>query len=732
MQVKVRFLDSLRLEASFDDYIITSDQPIRYKGDGSAPSPFDYFLASSALCAGYFVKVYCRARDIPTEDISIVQDNVVDPDNRYKQTLVIRAELPESISEKHRNGIIQSMERCSVKRVVQNAPGFVVEAHTVLGADAGLLYEGSSDDETQTMIVGKDCSLEETIQNMTELLKALGIKIEIASWRNIVPHVWSVHVRDADSPMCYANGKGATKDAALCSALGEYLERLSNNYFYNDNYLGEELSQAEFVHYPDEKWFLPGPDDSLPEGLMDDYLLACYNEDNELRASHLTDTNSGAVERGICALPYVRQSDQETVYIPANLIGNLFVSNGMSAGNTTYEARVQSLSEIFERAVKKEIIVDELTLPDVPPSVLEQYPSIVEGIDKLEAQGFPILVKDASLGGRFPVMCVALINPRTGGLYASFGAHPKFEVALERCLTELMQGRSFEGLNDVPPPTFSSIAVSDPYNIVEHFIDSTGVMPWKFLSQKTDFEFVAWNFSGSTEEEYHYLMDILQSMGKEVYMADYEELGAKACRILVPGYSEIYETQDLIWDNHNKGIPFRSDILNIHSISNEALESLVERLEDSEQDVYMPIADLIGVAFDENTPWGKCTIGELKLLIHLALGNLDEAKGLVEMFLQYNDNLPNRVRFYQVVDNILSIEMSEEHELQDYVHNLSRMYGEELARNAIGSVSGEVRFFGLTETNMELEGIDKHERLIASYKKLHVARGRHAASRSIG
>ena len=66
MQVKVRFLDNLRLEARFDDFTVISDQSIRYKGDGTAPGPFDYFLASSALCAAYFAKVYCNARDIPT------------------------------------------------------------------------------------------------------------------------------------------------------------------------------------------------------------------------------------------------------------------------------------------------------------------------------------------------------------------------------------------------------------------------------------------------------------------------------------------------------------------------------------------------------------------------------------------------------------------------------------------------------------------------------------------
>lgn len=724
MQIKVRFLDNLRLEASFDDFTVITDQPIRYKGDGTAPGPFDYFLASSALCAAYFVKAYCLARDIPTEDISITQDNIVDPENRYRQTFIIRAQLPDSISEKDRSGIISSMDRCTVKRVVQNVPDFEIDAISVLGKDPGLVYESASKGKTKTMILGKDCSVEETITSMTSLLASLGIKIEIDSWRNIVPHVWSVHIRDADSPMCFTNGKGATKDAALCSALGEYLERISNNFFYNDYYLGQELGNADFVHYPNEKWFEPGPDDSLPEGLMDQRFLEIFDEDNELKASHLADANSGDSSRGVCALPFERQSDKQTVYVPANLIGNIYVSNGMSAGNTKHEARVQALSEIFERAVKNQIIQEEITLPDVPKSVLEKFPTILEGLEKLEAQGFPVLVKDASLGGKFPVMCVTLMNPKTGGVFASFGAHPKFEVALERSLTELLQGRSFEGLNDLPAPTFSQLAVTEPNNIVEHFIDSSGVISWRFFSEKTDYAFAPWDFSGSTEEEYEYLMEILRSLGKEVYIADHENLGAMACRILVPGYSEIYEVQDLIWDNTNKALAFRSDILNIHSLGNDALAGLLENLEESELDDYMPIPHLIGVAFDENSAWGKCTIGEMKGLIHLALGNHEEAKLFVQTFLLYNDNVPARRRFYQVVGIVLDITIDPDLELLDYIPNLTRMYGEELLSNAIRSVTGEIRFFGLTKTDMRLDGIDKHLRLIDSYRKLQVARAR--------
>ena len=722
MEIKVNFLDNLRLEAKFDDFSVIADQPIRYKGDGSAPGPFDYFLASSALCAAYFVKVYCKARDIPTENIRLAQNNNVDPNNSYNQIFRIQVELPEDISDKDRQGILRSIERCTVKKVVQTGPEFQIETVDNLDEDAQALLMVDLDPAAATWIEGKDLPLEQTIANMTGMLEALGMKIEVASWRNIVHHVWSLHIRDAASPMCFSNGKGATRESALCSALGEFIERLSCNFFYNDQFFGEAIASAEFVHRPEERWFQPGPNDELPAEILDEHCLAIYNPDEELCGSHLIDTNSGRADRGICSLPFVRQSDGQVVYFPSNLIENLFLSNGMSAGNTLHEAQVQCLSEIFERAVKREILEQELALPDVPQEVLARYPAIVEGIQALEAQGFPILVKDASLGGRFPVACVTLMNPRTGGVFASFGAHPSFHVALERSLTELLQGRSFEGLNDMPPPTFNSMAVTEPNNFVEHFIDSTGLVSWRFFSARADFEFHDWDFSGSNEEEAQALFGILADEGLEAYMAVYEELGAPVCRILVPGYSEVYPVEDLIWDNTNKALMFREDILNLHRLKDAQLAALLDRLEESQLDNYMDIITLIGIEFDENTVWGQLTILELKLLICLALGRHEEALELTQAFLQYNDNTVERGLFYRAVEAVLEITLDDELALEDYLPNLTRMFGEETMAAVVGSVSGEVRFHGLTPTSMQLEGLERHLRLIDSYKKLHAWR----------
>lgn len=726
MEIKVNYLDNLRLEAKFDDFTVIADQPIRYKGDGSAPGPFDYFLASSALCAAYFVKVYCQARDISTDNIRLSQNNIVDPENRYKQIFKIQIELPADISEKDRQGILRSIDRCTVKKVVQTGPEFVIEAVESIDADAQALLMPSLASAECTYIPGKDLPLEQTIANMSGILAGLGMKIEIASWRNIVPNVWSLHIRDAQSPMCFTNGKGSTKESALASALGEFIERLNCNFFYNDQFWGTDIAQADFVHYPEEKWFKPGPKGALPKEILDAYCLEIYNPEDELLGTHLYDTNSGNTERGICSLPFVRQSDGETVYFPSNLIENLYLSNGMSAGNTLAEAQVQCLSEIFERAVKREILEGEMALPDVPPAVLAKYPGIVEGIKGLEEQGFPVLVKDASLGGQYPVMCVTLMNPRTGGVFASFGAHPKLEVALERSLTELLQGRSFEGLNDLPQPTFNSHAVTEPNNYVEHFIDSSGVVSWRFFSAQSDYDFVEWDFSGEGEqanaEEAATLFGILEAMDKEVYMAVYPHLGATACRILVPGYSEVYPVEDLIWDNTNKALLFREDILNLHRLDHASLAALVERLEDVDVDDYTEIKTLIGIEFDDNTVWGQLTILELKLLIYLALKQFEEAKELVEQFLQYNTNTVERGLFYQCMDVVLEVVLDDDMELSDYEVNFRRMFGHERMNAVLGSVEGSVNFYGLTPTSMQLEGLDRHLRLIDSYKKLHTAR----------
>ncbi|MEE8587808.1 MAG: YcaO-like family protein, partial [Sulfurimonadaceae bacterium] len=160
----------------------------------------------------------------------------------------------------------------------------------------------------KTFIKGKDRDLESTIETMHAKLEAWNIHVEEASWFNPVLYVHSLHIRDKKCGLMFTNGKGASKKSCLASALGEYFERMSCNYFFADYYLGEEISNGEFVHYPNEKWFVD-EDDEMPEGLLDEELWEFYDPEDDLEPENIFDLNSGVGERGICALPFERQSD---------------------------------------------------------------------------------------------------------------------------------------------------------------------------------------------------------------------------------------------------------------------------------------------------------------------------------------------------------------------------------------------------------------------------------------
>ncbi len=575
---------------------------------------------------------------------------------------------------------------------------------------------------TKTMILGKDAPLEDTIARLRNLLLNWGFDVEEASWLNPVPNVWSVHIRDRYCPYLFTNGKGVSKEAALASALGEFFERLNCNYFFADFYLGEQIAQSEFVHYPHEKWF-PVSNETMPEGLMNNELWDFYDSERELSPLQLIDTNSGNLDRGICALPYTRMSDNKTYYIPMNIIGNLYVSNGMSAGNTKTEARVQALSEIFERSVKNQILAEGITLPTIPEEVLNRFPKVVEAIAELEAHGYPIICKDASLGGKYPVINVTLLNQKEGTAFASFGAHPKFEVALERTLTELLQGRRLDQLNVFSPPTFELEDVSDHLNLEAHFIDSNGLVHWNFFRETPDFEFSDWNFGGkSTQAELDSLIDIFHKLEKDVYIMDFDHLDVYGCRIHVPGMSEIYQPEDLSWDNNNAGVSVRERILGAHELSQEELMELHEELEEKGFDDMLLVSHGIGVIPDAGTAWADVRFGEFKAMLALAAKNYEQARAGVDWSLHFAPLKPERRLLYQCLKTLLAIETDDSLNTNEYLPTVEKLYGKDLVEAAQNMINGFDKFDGLHESDMNLKGFEMHQKLMTSYEKLQRAK----------
>ncbi len=584
----------------------------------------------------------------------------------------------------------------------------------------------------QTFILGKDAALEDSIANFQQKLINLGFHIEQASWLNPVPNVWSVHIRDKDCPQCFSNGKGASQKAALASALGEYFERLSTNYFFTDFYLGQQIANGDFVHYPSEKWFPIEDEDLLPNGILDPFLLDFYDPAQELTPDLLIDLQSGNGERGIVALPYVRQSDQQTVYIPQAIINNLYVSNGMSAGNSKNEARVQGLSEVFERYVKNRIIAEAISLPAIPAEVMARYPSIQASINKLEQEGFPIYAFDASLGGQYPVICVVLLNPHNGTCFASFGAHPNFQVALERTVTELLQGRSLKDLDVFSPPSFNNQDVAEHANLETHFIDSSGLISWDLFKQEADYPFVDWNFSGTTQQEYDNLMAIFQEEQKEVYIMDYNHLGVYACRIIVPGMSDIYPADDLIYANNNMGMDWREILLDLphHHHDDETYAELLAELDEQDIDDATRVREFIGIVAPKGSGWTTLRVGELKCMLHLALGEWESALDWANWTLNMNSSVftSERVNYYRALINILELHLDDSREPQQYRSVFNRMYGKSAVDAAWAAVADNGNpFYNLPASDENLDNFQEHQALLAAYKKLQQAKRQHWA-----
>jgi ribosomal protein S12 methylthiotransferase accessory factor len=578
----------------------------------------------------------------------------------------------------------------------------------------------------KTHLPGKDLSLEETIEKTTTLLLDMGLETEAVSWLNPAPNCWSVHIQSTACPHLYTNGKGTSRLACLASGLGEFFERLSTNFFFADYFLDEieDGDEKPFLFYPDEKWFSACEKGTIPQHdqhgteLLNEELRVFYDPEGELAFEHLCDNNSNIRDRGICALPFQSLADGQATYFPVSLLNNLYVSNGMAAGNSPAECCSQALSEILERYVKNIIITQGISLPDVPLSCLKNYPKLCSILDALGDQGLSAQVKDASLGGQFPVISVLLTDYNSGGVFAAFGANCRFETAIERTLTELLQGRSLDRLRDFQPPCHDLNQVADPFNLESHFIDSDGLLSWNMFKDRADFEFSPWDFAGSTEQEFERLQGLISRKGFQIYRAEYLHCGMYSCRILVPGMSEIYPIDDLVWNNKGTGALLRPYLLRLPTMNPVELNVLLDLLETLGLSDHLLLSHTIGILFDEHSTWATLRIGELKALIFFALNKKEEALEWCSWCLEYAALPEKRKRLYRLLQALVNFHLTGD-SLLDYGRSLRLFYQEDEIHEAESILNGTSRFPGLDFGKTWKEISSEQRKLLTIYQRVN-------------
>lgn len=127
-EIQVRLTGGLKVDAEFKGFVIRTDQPVHDGGEGSAPAPFDLFLASLATCAGYYVVAFCRARGLATDGIALMMRTEKNPESKLIGKITIRIDLPSGFPEKYREAVAKAADSCTVKAHLLHPPVFDVSA----------------------------------------------------------------------------------------------------------------------------------------------------------------------------------------------------------------------------------------------------------------------------------------------------------------------------------------------------------------------------------------------------------------------------------------------------------------------------------------------------------------------------------------------------------------------------------------------------------------------------
>jgi putative redox protein len=122
MEMEIRFPGGKKVEALFDGLTVQTDQPVEDGGAGSAPSPFDLFLASIGTCTGYYVLSFCQKKNIPTENIKVIANIQRNPGTHLVETISIDIHVPPDFPEKYKNAVVKAADVCTVKRNLKNPP----------------------------------------------------------------------------------------------------------------------------------------------------------------------------------------------------------------------------------------------------------------------------------------------------------------------------------------------------------------------------------------------------------------------------------------------------------------------------------------------------------------------------------------------------------------------------------------------------------------------------------
>lgn len=391
----------------------------------------------------------------------------------------------------------------------------------------------------------KDTSPEQTVENIRKCLATIGITLEDCWNESGIENCHSIHVRIPGGFPFFSNGKGVTPALAQASAYAEFIERLQCGLFlYKFQSITRDFSINLQSYAPDGKYVTTA--ELVQQGEWMDYIIENYGcgltrEKLAQQCRAYACTN----EDKIWVLPYYSVFEDKYVYLPAGFVEHVYSANGCCAGNTREEAWVHALAEIMERRSAITQLLSGRAMPPIPEETLRKFPTAEKILDSIHKSGiFDIQVFDLSLGNGFPIVATRIIDKRNQTHVINIAADPVLEIAIDRTLTEIFQGRSLNNfsltnnkciltdMSQIPPA----------HNVLNQLETGNGQFTVDFFTEELSCDKPCTQFVDrrdmNNKELLDYMLGLYRDLGKPLYVRNQSFLGFHSYQLIVPGFSE--------------------------------------------------------------------------------------------------------------------------------------------------------------------------------------------------
>ena len=393
----------------------------------------------------------------------------------------------------------------------------------------------------------KDSLPEETLNQIKSILSTINISMNHILKKRF-DGIYSAIVYDANNRWS-TGGKGTTEEYCLASGYAEAIEHLCNYCAYDYRSANSKSQEfGGFLRYPDEMRVSVYNAITINNAIFEDIKQSFVNDGSMFSVESCEQCWKELLKSEVATIaPFFSVKTNDIVFLPDEIVGRLSGSTGGGAGNTPYEALSHAFDEISERYVKYQIYSRKLTPPIIPRAFIkDNCNELYNIICQLEEKGYNVIVKDASLGESFPVVSVALINPKEQGYMIKFGAHCSFPIALERCLTEMFQSFSLDAEGGNGHKTFHIMSQTDDWKSslegtwFNQLKDDTGAVPFNYFFGTPSWSFQPWggNIDYSNKYSVRFHVDNFQRIGcKDIFIRDLSFLGFPVYKVYIPEFS---------------------------------------------------------------------------------------------------------------------------------------------------------------------------------------------------